>query len=174
MVPGSTIGGVVSTGLSGPSRYLHGAVRDLVLGMTVVRADGVVAHAGSKVVKNVAGYDLAKLFTGSYGTLGVLTELTLKLKPAPRCTCFVVASYPRTEKLAAALSALLASQAAPAAIELQRVHHGGTCSSSPCSSKAGRGPAEQRAAEVASLLGGDGSATFARALHQAGDSSRDR
>ncbi len=113
VVPGSTIGGVVATGLSGPGRYLHGAVRDLVLGATVVRADGVVAHAGSKVVKNVAGYDLAKLFTGSYGTLGVLTEVTLKLKPMAAARRFVVASYPGPADLVAPLQTVLASQAAP-------------------------------------------------------------
>ena len=99
VVAGSTVGGVVSTGLSGPLRYMYGAVRDLVLGITVVRADGVVAHAGSKVVKNVAGYDLAKLFTGSYGTLGIVTELALKLKPVPngavlRGRCFPQSAGP--------------------------------------------------------------------------------
>ena len=122
VVPGSTIGGVVSTGLSGPSRYLHGAVRDLVLGMTVVRADGVVARAGSKVVKNVAGYDLSKLFTGSYGTLGILTELTLKLKPLPARSASWSLSYADASEMAAVLPALLASQSAPTAIELDRDH----------------------------------------------------
>ena len=152
VVLGSTIGGVVSTGLSGPSRYLHGAVRDLVLGMTVVRADGVVAHAGSKVVKNVAGYDLAKLFTGSYGTLGVLTELTLKLKPLPDVQCFVVASYPNARETAPVLPALLASQSAPTAIELDRERPEGPVQLSVLIE--GRaGPVQQRATEIASLLG---------------------
>ena len=120
VVAGSTVGGVVSTGLSGPLRYMYGAVRDLVLGITVVRADGVVAHAGSKVVKNVAGYDLAKLFTGSYGTLGILTELTLKLKPVPMAQRFVVTSCPSPGDLTALLSALSWCQAAPTAIELDQ------------------------------------------------------
>ena len=65
-----TIGGVVATGDSGPLRHRYGAPRDLVLGMTVALPDGTVARAGGKVIKNVAGYDLAKLFAGSFGTLG--------------------------------------------------------------------------------------------------------
>jgi len=152
VVPGSTIGGVVSTGLSGPSRYLHGAVRDLVLGMTVVRADGVVARAGSKVVKNVAGYDLAKLFTGSYGTLGILTELVLKLKPLPGSERFVVASYPDAGEMAAVLPALLASQSAPTAIELDRDHLDGPIRLAVLVEGRPR-PVEQRAAEIAGVLG---------------------
>ena len=68
---GATIGGVVATGDSGPLRHRYGAARDLVLGVTVALPDGTVARAGGKVIKNVAGYDLAKLFAGSFGTLGV-------------------------------------------------------------------------------------------------------
>jgi glycolate oxidase FAD binding subunit len=152
VVPGSTVGGVVSTGVSGPSRYLHGAVRDLVLGLTVVRADGVVARAGSKVVKNVAGYDLAKLFTGSYGTLGIVTEVTLKLKPLPGAECFVVASYLDANEMAAVLPALLASQSAPTAIELARENLVGPVRLAVLVEGRPR-PVEQRAAEIASVLG---------------------
>ncbi len=63
---------------------LYGSPRDLLIGITVIRADGVVAHAGGKVVKNVAGYDLAKLFTGSLGTLGLIVEVAFRLHPLPR------------------------------------------------------------------------------------------
>jgi glycolate oxidase FAD binding subunit len=153
VVPGSTVGGVVATGLSGPLRYMYGAVRDLVLGITVVRADGVIAHAGSRVVKNVAGYDLAKLFTGSYGTLGIVTELILKLKPVPMARRFVVSAYPGPGELTPFLSALLRCQAAPTAIELER-----TGPSSPVQLSVlieGRPRSvELRAAEIANLLGG--------------------
>lgn len=120
VVAGSTIGGVVATGISGPLRYGHGAVRDLLLGLTVVRADGTVARAGSKVVKNVAGYDLPKLFAGSYGTLGVMTELTFKLRPLPDQRLFVSASYSSPAEMAPYLAELLRSQAVPAAIEIDR------------------------------------------------------
>jgi glycolate oxidase FAD binding subunit len=154
VVPGSTIGGVVATGLSGPGRHLHGAVRDLVLGATVVRADGVVAHAGSKVVKNVAGYDLAKLFTGSYGTLGVLTEVTLKLKPMPAARRFVVASYPGPADLVAPLQMVLASQAVPSAIEVERPSPDSPVQLAVLVEGRPR-PVEQRSNAVAALLGTD-------------------
>src|SRR3954452_5411258 len=80
---GATIGGVLATGDSGPLRHRYGAPRDLVLGMTVALTDGSVARSGGKVIKNVAGYDLAKLFTGSYGTLGAILQVALRLHPRP-------------------------------------------------------------------------------------------
>jgi glycolate oxidase FAD binding subunit len=79
----ATIGGVVATGDSGPLRHRYGAARDLVLGITVALSDGSLAHAGGKVIKNVAGYDLAKLFSGSFGTLGLITEVAVRLHPRP-------------------------------------------------------------------------------------------
>lgn len=81
---GATVGGVVATGDSGPLRHRYGAPRDLVLGVQVALPDGTVARAGSRVIKNVAGYDLAKLMSGACGTLGLLTELTVRLHPLPR------------------------------------------------------------------------------------------
>ena len=79
--PDATIGGVVATAASGPRRLRYGTPRDLLIGITVVLADGTVARSGGKVVKNVAGYDLGKLFTGSFGTLGVIAECTFRLHP---------------------------------------------------------------------------------------------
>jgi glycolate oxidase FAD binding subunit len=79
----ATIGGIVATADSGSWRQRYGGIRDLVLGCSIVRWDGKIAKAGGKVVKNVAGYDLMKLFTGSYGTLGVLTQVTFRLYPLP-------------------------------------------------------------------------------------------
>jgi glycolate oxidase FAD binding subunit len=79
----ATVGGVVATAASGPRRLLYGTPRDLLIGITVVLADGTVAHSGGKVVKNVAGYDLGKLFTGSFGTLGVIAQATFRLHPLP-------------------------------------------------------------------------------------------
>ncbi|MEA2410865.1 MAG: glycolate oxidase binding subunit [Thermoleophilaceae bacterium] len=78
---GATIGGVVAAGDSGPLRHRYGAARDLVLGVTVALPDGSVARAGGKVIKNVAGYDLAKLFAGSFGTLGAIVEVAVRLHP---------------------------------------------------------------------------------------------
>jgi glycolate dehydrogenase FAD-binding subunit len=79
----STIGGIVSANLNGPKRSSYGNVRDLVIGMKLVLGSGEQIKAGGKVVKNVAGYDLCKLFTGSLGTLGILTEATVRLAPIP-------------------------------------------------------------------------------------------
>ncbi|SVB64557.1 uncharacterized protein METZ01_LOCUS217411, partial [marine metagenome] len=79
----ATIGGIVATNDSGPRRHRYGAPRDLILGVTFARADGEVASAGGIVVKNVAGYDLSKLLTGSFGSLGVILEATFKLAPLP-------------------------------------------------------------------------------------------
>jgi glycolate oxidase FAD binding subunit len=85
--PGSaTVGGVLATADSGPLRHHYGGVRDLVLGVTLALSDGTLARAGGKVIKNVAGYDLAKLFAGSYGTLGLVVEMALRLHPLPART----------------------------------------------------------------------------------------
>jgi len=80
----ATVGGVIAAADSGPLRHRYGAPRDLVLGVTVALSDGTVAHAGGKVIKNVAGYDLAKLFSGSFGTLGLIAEVAMRLHPRPR------------------------------------------------------------------------------------------
>jgi len=87
---GATLGGVVSANASGPRRLRYGTVRDLLIGVTVVLADGTVAHAGGKVVKNVAGYDLGKLYTGAHGTLGVVVSTTWRLHPLPAARRVVV------------------------------------------------------------------------------------
>ena len=80
----ATIGGILATGDSGPLRHRYGGPRDQLLGMTVALSDGTVARSGGKVIKNVAGYDLAKLFTGSFGTLGLITRVAVRLHPLPR------------------------------------------------------------------------------------------
>jgi glycolate oxidase FAD binding subunit len=79
--PRATIGGVVATGDSGPLRHRYGGVRDLIVGITVVLSDGTVAKAGGRVIKNVAGYDLGKLFSGSFGTLGLIAAVAVRLHP---------------------------------------------------------------------------------------------
>ncbi|MEE2053048.1 FAD-binding oxidoreductase, partial [Nocardiopsis tropica] len=115
---GGTVGGMVATGVSGPRRLLTGALRDLVIGMTVVRADGVVARSGGRVVKNVAGYDLAKLHTGGLGTLGVIASVAFRLHPLPpalRVVTVPLASRGHAERITAALRA---TTVVPAAVEL--------------------------------------------------------
>lgn len=82
----ATIGGLVATADSGPLRHRFGGVRDLVVGITVVLSDGTVAKAGGRVIKNVAGYDLGKLFTGSHGTLGLIASVAVRLHPLPNAT----------------------------------------------------------------------------------------
>jgi glycolate oxidase FAD binding subunit len=87
---GATLGGVVSANASGPRRLRYGTVRDLLIGVTVVLADGTLASAGGKVVKNVAGYDLGKLYTGAHGSLGVVVQTIWRLHPVPKARRVVV------------------------------------------------------------------------------------
>jgi glycolate oxidase FAD binding subunit len=116
----ATIGGVVATGTAGPRRLRYGSPRDLLIGVTAVRADGVVAHAGGKVVKNVAGYDIGKLLAGSQGTLALITEATFRLHPLPEAVAYVTAEFGPAQRgaAAAALQAAAASALVPSAAEL--------------------------------------------------------
>jgi len=115
---GATVGGLVAANSSGPRRYRYGTVRDLIIGVTVVLADGTVAKAGGKVVKNVAGYDLSKLFTGSLGTLGVIAECNFRLHPRPETARTVAVELPDTASAGAASQAILHAQVVPSAVEL--------------------------------------------------------
>jgi glycolate oxidase FAD binding subunit len=103
---GATIGGIVATNDSGPLRARYGGARDLVVGMRVALADGTVAKSGGKVIKNVAGYDLAKLFTGSYGTLGAILEVSVRLHPLPPATATAVGHTLSPHLLAGGAAAL--------------------------------------------------------------------
>ncbi len=114
----STIGGVVATNVAGPLRLRYGAPRDLLIGLTVVRADGTVAKSGGKVVKNVAGYDLGKLFAGSRGTLGLITEATFRLHPIPPATAYVLAESTDPAGCLPLLELALGARFAPVAVEL--------------------------------------------------------
>jgi glycolate oxidase FAD binding subunit len=116
----ATVGGVVATGTAGPRRFRYGAPRDLLIGITIVRADGVVAHSGGKVVKNVAGYDLGKLFSGSQGTLGLITEAAFRLHPRPTAVAWVTGDYEPSALVAAAAAVAAAAGSAlvPSAVEL--------------------------------------------------------
>ncbi|MGR6319737.1 FAD-binding oxidoreductase [Micromonospora soli] len=117
-LPGGTVGGAVATNTAGPRRMLYGTPRDLLIGITLVRADGVVAHAGGKVVKNVAGYDLAKLVAGAYGTLGLITEAAFRLHPLPAAVGYVTRPVADAVEAARLAATVRAAQLVPAALEV--------------------------------------------------------
>jgi glycolate oxidase FAD binding subunit len=120
-VPGeATIGGVVASGLAGPRRLRYGTPRDLLIGITIVRADGTVARSGGKVVKNVAGYDLGKLLAGSAGTLALITEATFRLHPLPAARVYVTAEYVAAGIACDAVAAAANSPLVASAVELSR------------------------------------------------------
>jgi glycolate oxidase FAD binding subunit len=115
-----TIGGMLATGTAGPRRLRYGTPRDLAIGITVVRPPGTVARSGGKVVKNVAGYDLGKLYAGSYGTLGLITEAVFRLHPVPAAAVFVTAGYADTAAASQAVAAAAGTDLAPVAVEIDR------------------------------------------------------
>ena len=115
---GATIGGIVAANSSGPRRYRYGTIRDLIIGITVVLHDGTVAKAGGKVVKNVAGYDLSKLFTGSLGTLGIIATANFRLHPRPVAARTVAVEVAGPQQAQAATQAIVHSQVEATAIEL--------------------------------------------------------
>src|ERR1039458_9745856 len=96
----ATVGGIIATNDSGALRLRYGSLRDLIIGMTIVLADGTIAKSGGKVVKNVAGYDLHKLMTGAFGTLGIITEVTFRLHPIPQHPQTFTVSAPQATQLA--------------------------------------------------------------------------
>ncbi|MDY6802698.1 MAG: FAD-binding oxidoreductase [Cyanobacteriota bacterium] len=113
----ATIGGIVATADTGSLRQRYRGVRDLLLGISFVRADGKIAKGGGRVVKNVAGYDLMKLLTGSYGTLGVITEVTLRTYPLPEASATAVL-VGETDAISQASQTLLSSALTPVAFDL--------------------------------------------------------
>ncbi|HAA29877.1 MAG TPA: FAD-binding oxidoreductase [Cyanobacteria bacterium UBA8553] len=113
----ATLGGIIATADSGSLRHRHGGVRDMLLGISFVRCDGQIAKAGGRVVKNVAGYDLMKLFTGSYGTLGILTEVTFRVYPVQEAAGTVVL-VGDGEAIASTTKTLLSSALTPTAVDL--------------------------------------------------------
>jgi glycolate oxidase FAD binding subunit len=123
--PGDTIGGVVARNAAGPLRLRYGLPRDLLIGLKFVRADGHVAKAGGKVVKNVAGYDLGKLFAGSHGTLGLIVEAAFRLHPLADVSAYVTEEYHASATAAEAVLAAAASPLQPSAVELRRPRAGG-------------------------------------------------
>jgi glycolate oxidase FAD binding subunit len=117
--PGNpTIGACVAANLSGPRRHRYGTARDLVIGVTVVLADGTVASSGGKVVKNVAGYDLGKLFCGSEGRLGLIARVALRLHPRPEAIRTLAVPVESAAEAAGKARAILGAPVAPSAVDL--------------------------------------------------------
>lgn len=114
----ATIGGVVATNWNGPRRFGQGTIRDYVIGIHAIDGRGIPFKGGGRVVKNVAGYDFCKLLTGSLGTLGVITQLALKVKPLPECSAVVVAECPNLSIADRAVERLTVMEAPPVAVDL--------------------------------------------------------
>ena len=114
----ATIGGVLAAGEAGPLRLRYGSGRDLLIGVEFVRADGVIAHSGGKVVKNVAGYDLGRMLCGSYGTVGVITSATFRLHPIPAAQAWVVCPVSTVADLAGLVASVQDPSIAPSAVEV--------------------------------------------------------
>jgi glycolate oxidase FAD binding subunit len=117
-LPAATVGGTVAVNASGPRRMAYGTTRDLLIGVTVVRTDGVISRSGGKVVKNVAGYDLGKLMTGSYGTLALITECVFRLHPLPESRAYVIRRVEDVPDAAELVAAVLGAQMVPSALEV--------------------------------------------------------
>ncbi|MFN2497287.1 MAG: FAD-binding oxidoreductase [Pseudonocardiaceae bacterium] len=147
-----TIGGTIATAASGPLRYRYGSVRDLIIGSTVVLADGTVARSGGTVVKNVAGYDLAKLYTGSLGTLGIITEAVFRLHPLPETSRWITVIAPDPDRAARTVAEVRNCQHDPVAIEVDRTVPGGPVTVGVAVEGIATG-VEARADAVAGLLG---------------------
>ena len=115
---GATIGGLLATNDSGPQRHRHGTPRDLVIGIEVATTDGRIAKAGGQVVKNVAGYDLSKIMSGSFGSLAAIVSATFKLSPVPAASATLAIDDLDRDAAVAAIAAIVSSQLEPVAFEL--------------------------------------------------------
>ena len=115
----ATIGGLLATNDSGPLRHRYGTPRDLVIGVQLATADGTLAKAGGRVVKNVAGYDLGKLVTGSFGSLAAITSATFKLSPLPKASKTLIVAVDNDARLGEIVRQMMASQLEPLAFELR-------------------------------------------------------
>jgi glycolate oxidase FAD binding subunit len=120
----ATIGGIAATNDSGSLRLKYGSLRDLIIGMTIVLADGTIARSGGKVVKNVAGYDLHKLMTGAFGTLGIITEITFRLHSIPRHVQSFTIPSPDVGSLGQLLMKILDSHLSTQSLQLRSSNSG--------------------------------------------------
>lgn len=118
LLAGATLGGIISTNASGPRRLRFGGVRDQLIGVRVALPDGTIAKGGGKVVKNVAGYDLPKLYTGALGTLGVILAATFRVYPLPNATMTVEVPAPSPAPLCELVQQILHSPVVPTAMDV--------------------------------------------------------
>jgi glycolate oxidase FAD binding subunit len=147
----ATLGGVIATGDCGPLQHRYGAPRDLVLGMAVGLSDGTLARSGGKVIKNVAGYDVAKLFCGSFGTLGLILQVSVRLHPLPASTATALGVATDTSLVARAARALAAAPFELEALDVAwRAGRGGLLA------QVGGTQARMRAERVAAAMRGAG------------------
>ena len=114
----ATVGGMIVANLTGPCRFSQGTVRDFLIGIRVVRADGTLIKGGGQVVKNVAGYDVPKLYCGSLGTLGVIVEATFQVRPRPQSQALLAVEFADAERAGAAALRLAGSDLQPFFVEL--------------------------------------------------------
>src|SRR5439155_6869317 len=119
-----SVGALLATNISGPRRFGYGTVRDYVIGLQVVLADGRLIHSGGKVVKYVAGYDLMKLFIGSRGSLGIIVEVTFKVLPLPETEQFVEARFASHDEADNLTEIVLHSDLAPFVVGLHNLSLG--------------------------------------------------
>jgi glycolate oxidase FAD binding subunit len=147
----ATIGGVFATADSGPLRHRYGGARDLLLGITVALSDGTIARAGGKVIKNVAGYDLGKLFTGSFGTLGVILSVCVRLHPLPAATATALGASSDPDTLSQAARAL-----AQAPLELDSLDVAWRAGQGGILARVAGAEAEPRAQRAAELMRTEG------------------
>lgn len=154
--PATTIGGIVATAVSGPRRLRYGGVRDQIIGVRIARADGTLAKGGGKVVKNVAGFDLPKLLTGSLGTLGVIVSATFRLYPQALSSRTVIIQRVETGPLCDFAVQLNATTLVPSAIDIVGGTGDGACALA-VRFEGSRAAAEEQAEQVRALaapLGG--------------------
>jgi glycolate oxidase FAD binding subunit len=145
----ATIGGVVASGDSGPLRHRYGAARDLVVGMTMALADGTVARSGGKVIKNVAGYDLVKLLAASFGTLGLILQVAVRLHPLASTRVTLRAQAGSAEELGA-----LAASLSHAHLEMESLDVSWSEGSGAVLARFGGAAAHEQAKAAAEIAGG--------------------
>jgi glycolate oxidase FAD binding subunit len=142
---------MIATADSGPLRHRYGAPRDLLLGITVALSDGTIARAGGKVIKNVAGYDIGKLFTGSFGTLGLILSVSVRLHPLPAATATALGASGDPDTIGAAAIAL-----AQAPLELESLDVAWRSGQGGVLARVGGAEAGPRAARAAELMRSSG------------------